>query len=64
MTISTVDLIRINIARRKAGKPVLSPMQTKAVLEAKPFSNDAPSIDYLLSFDDSIEVDTAPEPDK
>lgn len=48
MTVSSADLIKINIARRKAGRPILSVHDAARAIENKPVDNGAPDYDYLL----------------
>lgn len=51
MTISSADLIRINIARRKAGRRVLSILEMQTAIREKPADNGAPDYDYLLGYE-------------
>lgn len=57
MTISTLELIRINLARRKAGLKVLTPAEAFEALQNKPADNGAPDLDYLLDFDRAVVID-------
>lgn len=55
MTITSLELIRINIDRRKAGLKVLSREDVAKAIAEKPVENGAPDYDYLLAFDAPVE---------